>query len=53
MPVLPKRKTFILDFSVSDKQMFRVGKNSNVYEIKIHSMKEVKDYNLETGVVII
>ncbi len=49
MPVLPKRKTFILDFSVSDKQMFRVGKNSNVYEIKIHSMKEVKDYNLETG----
>ena len=49
MPVLPKRKTFILDFSVSDKQMFRVGKNSNVYEIKIHSKKEVKDYNLETG----
>ena len=35
MPVLPKRKTFILDFSVSDKQMFRVGKNSNAYEIKI------------------
>ena len=49
MPALPKRKTFILDFSVSDKQMFRVGKNSNVYEIKIHSRKEVKDYNLETG----
>ena len=49
MPVLPKRKTFILDFSVSDKQMFRVGKNSNVYEIKIHSRKEVKAYNLETG----
>lgn len=49
MPVLPKRKTFILDFSVSDKQMFRVGKNSNVYEIKIHSKKDVKDYNLETG----
>ena len=49
MPVLPKRKIFILDFSVSDKQMFRVGKNSNVYEIKIHSKKEVKDYNLETG----
>ena len=49
MPLLPKRKTFILDFSVSDKQMFRVGKNSNVYEIKIHSKKEVKDYNLETG----
>ena len=49
MPVLPKRKTFILDFSVSDKQMFRVGKNSNVYEIKIHSRKEVKDYNLKTG----
>ena len=49
MPVLPKRKTFILDFSVSDKQMFRVGKNSNAYEIKIHSKKEVKDYNLETG----
>ena len=49
MPVLPKRKTFILDFSVSDKQMFRVGKNSNIYEIKIYSKKEVKDYNLETG----
>ena len=49
IPALPKRKTFILDFSVSDKQMFRVGKNSNVYEIKIHSKKEVKDYNLETG----
>ena len=49
MPALPKRKTFILDFSVSDKQMFRVGKNSNTYEIKIHSRKEVKDYNLETG----
>ena len=49
MPVFPKRKTFILDFSVSDKQMFRVGKNSNVYEIKIYSKKEVKDYNLETG----
>lgn len=49
MPVLPKRKTFILDFSVSDKQMFRVGKNSNAYEIKIYSRKEVKDYNLESG----
>ena len=49
MPTLPERKTFILDFSVSDKQMFRVGENSNVYEIKIHSRKEVKDYNLETG----
>lgn len=49
VPVLPKRKTFILDFSVSDKQMFRVGKNSNIYEIKIYSKKEVKDYNLETG----
>ena len=48
MPVLPKRKTFILDFSVSDKQMFRVGKNSNAYEIKIYSKKEVKDYNLES-----
>ena len=49
MPVLPKRKTFILDFSVSDKQMFRIGKNSNAYEIKIYSRKEVKDHNLETG----
>ena len=49
MPVLPKRKIFILDFSVSDKQMFRVGKNSNAYEIKIYNKKEVKDYNLETG----
>ena len=49
MPVLPKRTTFILDFSVSDKQMFRVGKNSNAYEIKIYSRKEVKEYGLETG----
>lgn len=49
MPALPKRKTFILDFSVSDKQMFRVGKNSNVYEIKICSRKEIKDNNLEAG----
>ena len=49
MPILPKRKTFILDFSVSDKQMFRVGKNSNAYEIKIYSRKEVKEYGLETG----
>ena len=49
MPALPKRKTFILDFSVSDKQMFRVGKNSNAYEIKIYSRKEAKDYNLETS----
>ena len=49
MPVLPKRKTFILDFSVSDKQMFRVGKNSNVYEVKVYSSKEVKAYNLESG----
>lgn len=49
MPVLPKRKTFILDFSVSDKQMFKVGKNSNVYEVKIYSRKEIKAYNLETG----
>lgn len=49
MPVLPKRKTFILDFSVSDKQMFRVGKNTNAYEIKIYNKKEVKDKNLDTG----
>ena len=49
IPVLPKRKTFILDFSVSDKQMFRVGKNSNAYEIKIYNRKEVKAHNLETG----
>ena len=49
IPVLPKRKTFILDFSVSDKQMFRVGRNSNVYEIKIYNRKEVKSHNLETG----
>ena len=49
MPALPKRKTFILDFSVSDKQMFRIGKNSNVYEIKIYNKKEIKDYNLKTG----
>lgn len=49
MPVLPKRKTFILDFSVSDKQMFRVGKNSNAYEIKIYNKKEIKENNLKTG----
>ena len=49
MPVLPERKTFILDFSVSDKQMFRVGKNSNAYEIKIYNKKEIKENNLKTG----
>lgn len=48
IPVLPKRKTFILDFSVSDKQMFRVGKNTNAYEIKIYNKQEVKDKNLDT-----
>ena len=29
--------------------MFRVGKNSNTYAIKIFSRKEVKAYNLKTG----
>ena len=50
MPTLPKKKTFILDFSVSDKQMFRVSeKNNNAYEIKIFTKKEVKKYGLSTS----
>lgn len=50
MPTLPKKKTFILDFSVSDKQMFRVSdKNNNAYEIKIFTEQEVKKYGLNTS----
>ena len=50
MPTLPKKKTFILDFSVSDKQMFRVSeKNKNAYEIKIFTEQEVKQYGLSTS----
>ena len=50
MPTLPKKKTFILDFSVSDKQMFRVSdKNNNAYEIKIFTEQEVKKYSLKTS----
>ena len=50
MPTLPKKKTFILDFSVSDKQMFRVSdKNNNAYEIKIFTEQEVKQYGLSTS----
>ena len=50
MPTLPKKKTFILDFSVSDKQMFRVSdKNNNAYEIKIFTKQEVKKYGLRTS----
>ena len=48
VPGLPKKKTFILDFSVSADQMFRVGKNGTSWEVKIYTKKEKKRNNLET-----
>ena len=48
VPGLPKKKTFILDFAASDKQMFRVGKNGTSWEVKIYSKKEKEKYNLES-----
>jgi len=48
VPGLPKKKTFILDFAASDKQMFRVGKNGTSWEVKIYSKEEKERNNLET-----
>ena len=48
IPTLPDKKVFILDFSASDKQMFRIGKNGRSWEIKIYSKKEKEKYNLES-----
>ena len=48
VPGLPKKKTFILDFAASDKQMFRVGKNGTSWEVKICSEKEKERNNLKT-----
>ena len=48
VPGLPKKKTFILDFAASDKQMFKVGKNGTSWEVKIYTKKEKKRNNLET-----
>lgn len=48
MPTLPDKKVFILDFSTSDKQMFRIGKNGRSWEVKIYSKEEKEKYNLES-----
>jgi len=48
IPTLPDKKVFILDFSASDKQMFRIGKNGRSWKIKIYSKEEKEKYNLES-----
>lgn len=48
IPTLPDKKVFILDFSTSDKQMFRIGKNGRSWEVKIYSKEEKEKYNLES-----
>ena len=48
IPTLPDKKVFILDFSASDKQMFRFGKNGRSWEVKIYSKEEKEKYNLES-----
>lgn len=48
IPTLPDKKVFILDFSASDKQMFRIGKNGRSWEVKIYSKEEKEKYNLES-----
>ena len=40
IPTLPDKKVFILDFSASAKQMFRIGKNGRSWEVKIYSKVE-------------
>ena len=48
IPTLPDKKVFILDFSASDKQMFRIGKNGRSWKVKIYSKEEKEKYNLES-----
>ena len=48
IPTLPNKKVFILDFSASDKQMFRIGKNGRSWKVKIYSKEEKEKYNLES-----
>ena len=48
IPTLPDKKVFILDFSTSDKQIFRIGKNGRSWEVKIYSKEEKEKYNLES-----
>ena len=48
VPKLPKKKRFILDFTASDKQMFRLGKNGTSWEVKIYSKEEKERNNLES-----
>ena len=46
MPTLPKSKKFIMDFSVSTKQMFKISEDQLGYDIKIHSYQEAKKKNI-------
>ena len=48
IPTLPDKKVFMLDFSASDKQMFRIGKNGRSWEIMIYTKEEKEKYNLES-----
>ena len=48
IPTLPDKKVFILDFSASDKHIFKIGKNGRSWKIKIYNKKEKEKYNLES-----
>ena len=50
MPTLPKSKKFILDFSISAPQMFKISENQLGYSIKIYSYKEAKKRNISQWV---
>ena len=45
---MPDKKVFILDFSASDKHIFKIGKNGRSWKIKIYNKKEKEKYNLES-----
>ena len=48
IPTLPDKKVFILDFSASDKHIFRIGKNDRSWKVKIYSKEEKEKNNLES-----
>lgn len=48
IPTLPDKKVFILDFSASDKRMFRLGKNGRSWKVKIYNKEEKEKYNLKS-----
>lgn len=48
IPTLPDKKVFILDFSASDKHIFKIGKNGRSWKIKIYNKEEKEKYNLES-----